>query len=487
MVKETLNLNRDYIGTVQDNLFNNPKNWSLYHKLFSVIKIQELFDSKPELSEKQKKILQWQIERFVKLMGVNFIAQNQELLSLPVWTLIHSTDFTSEEDKEKLKNISDTWILTWQAVWIPEDGQETYYCADFFKVWKDCKIKDWKLKKCLSWGKLKVNLDVDRWNFSDWDAISFVITPNESIKELCSYDCYRDDNRNGEITKTFVNVASLPLKYSKHQPYQFALSDDSQKWWDLQSNIWSSILFWVPSNFITGIVCWDNVIKDKEKIKYLKEIFPGRMLYDKEWNSVYVDNIIEDKSDFLIKEDINTLESIEKIRNAFSFYKSEILPLILDNPKVTQKKEWYHGLYTHTQNVVFRGICYAVSLWEDPIPVVFACACHDLARINDEYNEEHWKNAIPVTMEIINNKNFNLTEEQKRQVIEAVENHTTWVKATNYVAACLRDADRTRLSRERGYNEKFFNTEQGKKVASQKMFTKGRREFKEFENKCINW
>ena len=96
---------------------------------------------------------------------------------------------------------------------------------------------------------------------------------------------------------------------------------------------------------------------------------------------------------FLIKEDINTPESIEKIRNAFSFYKNEILPLILDNPKVTQKKEWYHGLYTHTQNVVFRGICYAVSLWEDPIPVVFACACHDLARLNDRYDEEHWKNA----------------------------------------------------------------------------------------------
>ena len=184
---------------------------------------------------------------------------------------------------------------------------------------------------------------------------------------------------------------------------------------------------------------------------------------------------------FLIKEDINTPESIEKIRNAFSFYKNEILPLILDNPKVTQKKEWYHGLYTHTQNVVFRGICYAVSLWEDPIPVVFACACHDLARLNDRYDEEHWKNAVPVTTEIINHERFNLTKEQKRQIIDAVENHTTWTQTTNYVAACLRDADRTRLSRERGYNEKFFNTEQWKKIWSW-----SREDFTEFQNMCID-
>lgn len=180
---------------------------------------------------------------------------------------------------------------------------------------------------------------------------------------------------------------------------------------------------------------------------------------------------------FSIREDINTPESIEKIGNAFSFYKNEILPLILDNQKVTQHKEWYHWLFTHTQNVVFRGICYAVSLWEYLIPVVFACACHDLARVNDWYDEWHWKNAVPIVVEIINNEKFNLTEEQKNQIIEAVANHTTWTQATNYVSACLRDADRTRLSWERGYNSKFFNTELWKKVASWNI-----EDFLEFQN-----
>ena len=189
------------------------------------------------------------------------------------------------------------------------------------------------------------------------------------------------------------------------------------------------------------------------------------------------------QSKFPIREDIDTPEAIEKIRNAFLFYKNGVLPLILDNPKVTQQKEWYHWLYTHTENVVFRGICYAVSLWEDPIPIVFACACHDLARVHNWYDENHWPNAVPVTTEIINNKKFNLTEEQKEQIIDAVRNHTTWKwgEAPNYISACLRDADRTRLSWERGYIESCYNTEMWKKIWSW-----SRENFTKFQNLCIN-
>lgn len=470
MAKETLNLNEDYIGTVQDGSFNNPKEWTLYHKLFSVIKLQELFDWTPELSGEQKKILQWQIERFVKLMGADFVSQNEALSSLPAWTLIHQTDFSKEEDFEKLKNIASTWIITWQAVWEPEDG-ETFYCADFFRVRKDCKIKDWRLKQCELWSKI-VRM-VWRWSF-DGATVSFIITPNDKMRELSSYDCYSDDE-NWKIVKTFVNEKNLPLKSEKPS---FGLNGDFQNWWDLQTNIWSSILFWIPSNFITWIVCWDNVVKDKEKLLFLKDTFPGRVLYDKEGNIVI-------GPEFSIKEDINTLESIEKIKDAFSFYKNEILPLILDNPKVTQQIDWwYHSLNGHTKEVVFRGICCAISLGEDPIPVVFACACHDLARTNNEYDEEHWPNAVPVTTEIINNEKFNLTEKQKKQIIEAVRDHTIWEwgKAPNYISACLRDADRTRLSQERGYKEEFYSTEQGKKIAAQRMFSKGRRDFRDFEN-----
>ena len=48
----------------------------------------------------------------------------------------------------------------------------------------------------------------------------------------------------------------------------------------------------------------------------------------------------------------------------------------------------------------------------------------------------------------------------------AIKNHTIGTIAPDYVSACLRDADRTRLSRECWYKEKFFNTEIWKKIAS---------------------
>lgn len=185
---------------------------------------------------------------------------------------------------------------------------------------------------------------------------------------------------------------------------------------------------------------------------------------------------------FSIKEDIKTPKSIEKIRNAFSFYENEVLPLILNNQKVTQKKEWYHELCTHTKNVVFRGICYAVSLWKDPVPVIFACACHDVARTHDDDDFEHWKNAIPIVTELINNDNFNLSENEKVQIIEAVRDHSLYcVKATNYISACLWDADRTRLSWECGYYEKHFNTELWKIVSSWSS-----EDFFKFQNFCLN-
>lgn len=222
---------------------------------------------------------------------------------------------------------------------------------------------------------------------------------------------------------------------------------------------------WNNPNAITWWVDWNNT---ENAIKWATEKFSNDLTES-----------IQHR--FPIKEKIESSESIEKISNAFSFYKNEILPVILTNPHVTQQKEWYHGLYTHTQNVVFRGICYAISLWKDPIPVVFACACHDLARKNNAYDTEHWKNAVPIAKEIMNNEKFSLTEEEKNQIIDAIANHTEWKQTSNYVSACLRDADRTRLSWERWYREDFFNTEQWKKIASWK-----RADFLKFQNLCID-
>ena len=143
--------------------------------------------------------------------------------------------------------------------------------------------------------------------------------------------------------------------------------------------------------------------------------------------------------------------SMYKICDNFNFYINELKPLIEQNG--TQKSEGIHGINTHTNAVVFRGIDYALSLSQDPKPVIFACAFHDMARVNDSADYEHGKNAVPMAMKIM--KQFpNLFDNQTRDNIYlAIMTHTNDrpVVATNYIAACLWDADRTRMSWKYGF------------------------------------
>jgi hypothetical protein len=79
----------------------------------------------------------------------------------------------------------------------------------------------------------------------------------------------------------------------------------------------------------------------------------------------------------------------QEIKKWFNFYEAEIIPVVKAIPEVTQFDYGFHGFYTHTDSVVFRGIYYALYLGENSVPVIFACVCHDLARVDDEYNEVH--------------------------------------------------------------------------------------------------
>lgn len=170
----------------------------------------------------------------------------------------------------------------------------------------------------------------------------------------------------------------------------------------------------------------------------------------------------------------------EEITKQFKFYEEEVLPKIHSIKEVTQKAYWYHWILTHTEWVVFRWIYFALSLWEDPTPVIFACAGHDLARTGDWEDYAHWPNAIPIVTKLMDMFDNLLTDNQKEMVKNAIKYHTGWEKAPDYVSACLRDADRCRLAREWEYYEKYFNTEPWKKVASWSIV-----EFLEFENKCL--
>lgn len=176
----------------------------------------------------------------------------------------------------------------------------------------------------------------------------------------------------------------------------------------------------------------------------------------------------------------------QKLRELFEFYENDIIPVLRSIPEVTQTDYGRHWFYTHTDSVVFRWIYYSLCLNENPIPVIFACACHDIARTDDEYNEIHWESAVPIVRKLMDQFSDILTDAQKESVIYAVKNHTTWmsvpdyVPAPDYVSACLWDADRTRLWWIYWYQEKFMSTDESKRIALLDPI-----DFLKFQNECL--
>lgn len=138
-----------------------------------------------------------------------------------------------------------------------------------------------------------------------------------------------------------------------------------------------------------------------------------------------------------------------------------------------QNNTGYHGL-EHTEQVALRALDIAISLgYEKPeelTPVLLAAAIHDCARTDDEYNEYHGPKAakMPEVTEFLTK--FHLTDEQKCSVLKAAALHTVAMpddgKNYDYIQKCLFDADRIRLSWEKGYAPQYFFTPRGHKLAA---------------------
>ena len=133
-------------------------------------------------------------------------------------------------------------------------------------------------------------------------------------------------------------------------------------------------------------------------------------------------------------------------------------------PYSLQENVSYHGFYTHTKQVGLFALDYALSLGKNPTPVLIASAFHDCARMDDSYNETHAFQAVPIAKQFLSS--LPLDKTMSEEITTAIAKHTTGKKAENYIEACLWDADRTRLSWERGYDSRFFNTEKGNTIAS---------------------
>ncbi len=154
----------------------------------------------------------------------------------------------------------------------------------------------------------------------------------------------------------------------------------------------------------------------------------------------------------------------ETQQDYFLFYEQNVRPLL--NTVASQPITGYHGIDTHTYNVVFRGVDYALKLRQNPLPVLFACALHDIARTDDTYDKNHAYAALPKAALILKQFSDHLSQEQHSAILRAIQTHTEGRHASDYISACLWDADRTRLSWTRGYRERFFTTPYAKRVAS---------------------
>lgn len=170
----------------------------------------------------------------------------------------------------------------------------------------------------------------------------------------------------------------------------------------------------------------------------------------------------------------------EEIKKHFQFFEKELLPTILQTDGVLQKKDGWQGLTSHTRGVVFRGIDFALSLNKDPIPVIFACALHDITKRHDS-EKDHEKKALPIAKKIMKKYEHILSEDTQEKILNAIKNHTDGEKAPDYISACLWDADRTRVAWVFGYQEKYFQTERGKEIASSDA-----KSYLKYQSDCLN-
>ena len=202
-----------------------------------MVKIEELFE---ELDIEKINILKEQIQRFNALKKEERkIVEIDDRIILPEGTLIHGTPCYLSN----LESISKTGILTGQSVGKIEDG-ETYYCADFHRVSEKQTLEQYNKEFPYIDGRCP-------FGKKGKGTLAFIIFPDERLKELISYDCYRENTLESNITKEFINF--LPIEAREKG---------------------SSILFGIPSNFINGVIIGDKYINEGV-VDFIIKQFPG--------------------------------------------------------------------------------------------------------------------------------------------------------------------------------------------------------------------
>lgn len=286
-----------------------------------VDKIPDDFLIESDLTDEQESILIAQINRFNELnetynKKASPILDMNDGVFLTKGSIIHGI---RSYDENKLDKISGTGILTGQAVGVSEDG-ETYYCADFHRVSEDISISDYNEGFKINDGRCpfgKVRADSS-------SNVAFVVVPNESNQELLSYDCYRENTMESEITRSFINF--MPI-------------DDIEKG--------ASILYGVPASCIEGIIVGGEILRDKAKVNFLIQKFPhcyitsahGELIYNPSKDELVYDS---SKDEILVDEKVELRRKLASSECEKRKKEYEMSRIMGENIKI---KENYDNLF----------------------------------------------------------------------------------------------------------------------------------------------
>lgn len=208
------------------------------------------------ITKAQIKILEDQIDRYNMIKKNKTYCNNKRRVNekgriiLEEGTLIHGTYF----DIDVLRKISKNGILACEILGEPENN-ETYYCADFFRVPKTQTMKEYyefcKEKEIVAGFKTDKMETVKLPVLSPF-SVGIIVNNDSYLQDLLSYDPYRE---NLEV-QGIVNQQEL---------LDTGLYDNRERL--------AAILIGVPANCISGIWIGDRIRTDKEKIEQLKSLF----------------------------------------------------------------------------------------------------------------------------------------------------------------------------------------------------------------------
>lgn len=131
---------------------------------------------------------------------------------------------------------------------------------------------------------------------------------------------------------------------------------------------------------------------------------------------------------------------------------------------ITTPANGYHSLQ-HCIDVALQAILIAHLENHDKACAFLAALAHDLSD-EDHPDSRTAPDSAQLTKTLLKAQWQDYSSDSDGMVIDAILEHSSTKSPRSSLAAILRDADRVRLSWERGYDERFFSTNAGRQFAS---------------------